>query len=172
MTCSTDQTIKFYDPVSASYELTDPSNHPHALQRPGYYKPLVSEKTRSNVTLKEVKRIYTDSGTSCFALRCLNLQGIAVDERRPELRSQVEWIVAMKMGRRKYLPLSAAEKEKGEKEEEHFMQEVFISGYGVERIQIEVPALHVDDVVPPYVLKECEELAAARRRRLADAFRK
>jgi Ca2+-binding EF-hand superfamily protein len=30
VTASTDQTIKFFDPVSTSYELTDASNNPHA----------------------------------------------------------------------------------------------------------------------------------------------
>ena len=27
---STDQTIRFFDPISVSYELTDPNNIPHA----------------------------------------------------------------------------------------------------------------------------------------------
>jgi WD40 repeat protein len=30
VTASMDQTIKFFDPVSKSYELTDPNNNPHA----------------------------------------------------------------------------------------------------------------------------------------------
>lgn len=46
----------------------------------------------------------------------------------------------------------------------------FLCGYGIERVQIEVPALHHDDIVPPFVLKECEELVLARRRRLVAAF--
>ena len=37
-------------------------------------------------------------------------------------------------------------------------------------MQIEVPALHHDDIVPPFVLKECEELVTARRRKLVAAF--
>ena len=44
-TASTDQTIKFFDPVSTSYELTDPSNNPHAQMRPGHYRPLKREQT-------------------------------------------------------------------------------------------------------------------------------
>jgi len=39
-------------------------------------------------------------------------------------------------------------------------------------VQIEVPALHHDDVVPPYVLKECEELVTARRRKILSAFQR
>lgn len=27
---STDQTVRFWDPAAVAYELTDPSNHPHA----------------------------------------------------------------------------------------------------------------------------------------------
>jgi len=73
---STDQTIRFFDPVSTSYELTDSSNIPHAMQRPGYYRPLVNETTKGNITFKEVKRIYTGTDTSCYSLRCLNIANI------------------------------------------------------------------------------------------------
>ena len=59
VTSSVDQTIRFWDPIIVSYELTDPSNNPHALMKPGYYTPLKKETTKSNVTFKEVKRIYT-----------------------------------------------------------------------------------------------------------------
>jgi hypothetical protein len=99
VTASTDQTIKFFDPVSTSYELTDPSNNPHAQMRPGHYGPLQREKTRSNVTFKEVKRIYTGSDTSCFALRCLGIPNIAADPQNPDLKSQMEWLVALKLGK-------------------------------------------------------------------------
>ncbi len=59
VTSSVDQTIRFWDPISVSYELTDPANNPHVLMKPGYYTPLKKEATKSNVTFKEVKRIYT-----------------------------------------------------------------------------------------------------------------
>ena len=39
----------------------------------------------------------------------------------------------------------------------------FVCGYGIERVKIEVPALHHDDIEPPHVVKECEELVAQRR---------
>lgn len=48
----------------------------------------------------------------------------------------------------------------------------FICGYGIERIKIEVPAKHLDDVVPPYVMHECEELVKQRRRKIVTAFQK
>lgn len=79
VTTSTDQTIKFFDPISKSYDLTDASNNPHAQMRPGHYLPLLKEKTRSNITFKEVKRIYTSNDTSCFAIRNLHIQGIVAN---------------------------------------------------------------------------------------------
>ena len=45
-----------------------------------------------------------------------------------------------------------------------------ITGYGIERVKIEVPALHHDDIVPPFVLKEAEELIQHRRRKLVAQF--
>ena len=159
VTASTDQTIKFFDPVSTSYELTDPSNNPHAEMRPGHYRPLKRELTKSNVTFKEVKRIYTGSDTSCFSLRCLHIPNIACDPERPELKSQIEWLVALNLG-------------KPQSQQSRNTQVGFICGYGIERVQIEVPALHHDDVVPPFVIKECEELVTARRRRVVSCFQR
>ena len=46
----------------------------------------------------------------------------------------------------------------------------FVCGYGIERVKIEVPALHHDDIVPPPVIKECEALVASRRVQLVTAF--
>lgn len=76
---STDQTIRFFDPVSKSAELTDPNNIPHAQQKPGYYKPLTKETTRSNITFKEIKRIYTGTDTSCYSIKCLNISNIHLE---------------------------------------------------------------------------------------------
>ena len=125
--------------------------------RPGHYRPLQREQTRSNVTFKEVKRIYTGSDTSCYALRCLSIPNIAADPRNPELKSQVEWLVALKLGKPQW-------------QQSRNTQVGFICGYGIERVQIAVPALHHDDIVPPFILKECEELVTARRRKLVATF--
>jgi WD40 repeat protein len=48
VTAGMDQTIRFWDPVQMAFELTDPSNNPHAQMKPGYYKPLQAEQTKSN----------------------------------------------------------------------------------------------------------------------------
>jgi len=46
----------------------------------------------------------------------------------------------------------------------------FICSYELERVRIEVPAVHVDTMLPPHVLRECEDLISSRRKRLVTAF--
>ncbi len=84
---STDQTIRVFAPVARSYELSDPKNIPHAQFRPGYYQPLKSEKTKTNDTFKEVKRIYCGNDSVCYALRCLNISNIILDSNNPQFKS-------------------------------------------------------------------------------------
>jgi hypothetical protein len=140
-----------------SYELTDPSNIPHAMQRPGYYRPLVKETTKGNVTFKEVRRIFTGTDTSCYSLRCLNISNVLIDTQNPDLKSQIEWVVGLKLGRPTF---------QGKRN----TQNGFVCGYGIERVRIEVPALHHDDIPPPSVMRECEDLVSVRRRRIVTAF--
>lgn len=85
--------------MSVAYELTDPNNIPHAMQRPGYYRPLAKELTKGNVTFKEVKRIYTGTDTSCYSLRCLNISNVLLDTSNPDLKSQIEWVVGLKLAK-------------------------------------------------------------------------
>lgn len=40
----------------------------------------------------------------------------------------------------------------------------------MERVKVEVPALHLDDIVPPQVMRECEDLVGVRRRRIVTSF--
>ena len=94
-----DQTIRFWDPVSVSFELTDPANIPHAMQRPGYYRPLAKETTKNNITFKEVKRIYTGTDSSCYSLRCLNISKVHIDPSNPDIKSQIEWLIGLKLGK-------------------------------------------------------------------------
>jgi len=49
--------------------------------RPGYYKPLQKETTKNNITLREVKRIYTGNDTICFGLNAMNIKGIPIDPK-------------------------------------------------------------------------------------------
>ena len=80
VTCSTDQTVRFFDPVAQAMELTDHKNIPHAQFRPGYFRSLNKETTKMNTTFKEVKRIYMGTDSSCFALRSLCLSNIHLDQ--------------------------------------------------------------------------------------------
>lgn len=118
--------------------------------KPGYYKPMKPEATKSNVSFKEVKRIYTESDTVCYALRNLTIQNIILNPKSPEVKSMIEWLVCLKLSKPSVL----------QHEQAKAAQMGFVCGYGIERVKIEVPALHHDDIVPPYVVKECEELIA------------
>jgi hypothetical protein len=157
VTASSDQTIKFFDPVSKAYELTDPSNNPHVARKPGHYMPLKKETTRNNITFKEVKRIYTGSDVSCYSLRSLVISGISVDPKS-SMKQSIEWLVALKLGN--------AETQSQERSNALGI----ITGYGIERVKIEVPALHHDDIVPPFVIKECEEMITNRRKKVMARF--
>lgn len=84
-----------------------------------------------------------------------------MNSSQPDIKSQIEWLVCLKMA--KSSPAVMSESSKG-------AQMGFVCGYGVERVKIEVPALHHDDIVPPYVVKECEELIQQRRRKVVSAF--
>lgn len=128
--------------------------------KPGYYKPLQNEKTKSNATFKEVKRIYTGNDMNCFVLRALCLNNIILNSQQPNVKSQIEWLVCLKNLKQSGINNDVAK-----------MNRVgIVTGYGIERVKIEVPAKHHDDIVPPHVIKECEELVELRRRKLVTAF--
>ena len=63
-----DKLIKFWDPVSTPYTLSDPQNAPHVLLKPGYYQSMKHETTKSNHTFKEVNSIFTGNESTCMAL--------------------------------------------------------------------------------------------------------
>lgn len=65
--------------------------------KPGYYKAMETESTKKNITFKEVKRIYTGSETVCFSLRTLNISNIILNPAMPELKSQIEWLLCLKL---------------------------------------------------------------------------
>ena len=129
--------------------------------KPGYYKPMEEEKTKKNTTFKEVKRIYTGSETSCYSLRSLNISNIILNPSAPEVKSQIEWLLCLKLAKP---PVSTNQ------DLARSSQMGFVCGYGIERVKIEVPALHHDDIEPPHIMKECEELVAQRRQKLVTAF--
>lgn len=67
--------------------------------KPGYYKAMEQESTKKNTTFKEVKRIYTGSETICFALRTLNISNIIMNPKTPEVKSQIEWLLCLKLAK-------------------------------------------------------------------------
>ena len=162
VTAGMDQTIRFWDPVSTSCELTDPQNNPHAQMKPGYYKPLKQEQTKSNATFKEVKRIYTGNDMNCYVLRSLCINNVILNASQPGVKSQIEWLVCLKNPKQSGISNEIIKKNRIG----------IITGYGIERVKIEIPAKHLDDIVPPHVVKECEELVEQRRRKIVTAFQK
>ena len=71
-----------------------------------------------------------------------------LNSQQPDIKSQIEWLICLKN------PVqNSINKEQMKKN-----RVGIICGYGIERVKIEIPAKHVDDIVPPYVMKECEEL--------------
>lgn len=80
-----------------------------------------------------------------------------MDQKNPDFKSAIEWLVCLKLGKPQKI---------GKKNQ----QSGFLAGHGIERIKIQVPAIHHDDVVPVHVLQECEDLVSQRRRRLISTF--
>ena len=156
---STDQTIRFFDPVAAPYSLTEPRNFALVPSKPGNYKPIQEESTKSNPTFNEVRRIYTAPMTS-YKLQPLNLintsGGVKIGDKNRKAGS-IEWLVALKLS-----PNSFAGSSK--------QTQGVISGYGIERIKLMVPAARHDDIVPEAVHKECEEEAQDKRKKSVIAF--
>ena len=120
-----------------------------------------SEHTKKNVSFREVKRIYTGSETVCYALRTLNISNIILTPSAPEVKSQVEWLLCLKLAKP---PVSV------QQDLARSAQMGSVCGYAIERVKLEVPALHHDDIEPPHVMKECEQLVAQRRQKLVTAF--
>lgn len=120
------------------------------------------EKTKSNASFKEVKRIYTGENTICYGIRTLFMNNIILNSDQPNFKSQIEWLVCVKNPK---APSSGVTSDKKKRM-------CIVSGYCVERIKIEVPALHVDDIVPIEIIKECEELVKSRRLKIVTAFQK
>lgn len=47
--------------------------------KPGYYEPLKPERTKTNTTFNEVKRIYCGNETNTYALRTLNINNVILN---------------------------------------------------------------------------------------------
>ncbi len=160
-TTSTDQTIKLFDPTSAPYPLSEPRQFPIVASRPGAYVPLPAESTATNASFREVKRINTAPST-CYKLQTLDFvtatsaSGLGKTSTR-ESGGSIEWLVALRL-----LPAHVI----GNKKE----IQGAISGHGIERVRLSVPAIRHDDPVPEKVYQECENDAQERRKKAMIAF--
>jgi len=110
-----------------------------------------------------VKRIYCGNDTNCYALRTLNISQIILNPTQPEIKSQIEWLVCLNNPEQKHVI---------DKEIQKKQRAGIIKGYGIERIKIDIPAKHVDDIVPLYIMRDCEDLIKQRRLKIVTAFQK
>jgi len=157
-TASTDQTIRFFDPTAASFSLSEPRQFPVVATKPGYYVPLDQEGTATNPTFKEVRRIYTAPMTA-YKLQALSLvhNGSSKSDKVQTKAASIEWLVALKIA-----PGSSVSSQK--------QSQATISGYGIERIKLMVPAIRHDDPIPEAIHQECENEAQDRRKKAVVAF--
>jgi WD40 repeat protein len=99
VTSSMDQTIKLWDPVAKTHSLTVPANNPHAQQRPGYYKPIKTETTKTNMPYNLVQTIYTAADTVCFALKAMKIDNLVLNSKVPEVKNVLEWLISLKLAK-------------------------------------------------------------------------
>ena len=161
-TCSTDQTVRLFDPIAAPYDLSQ-SARPLHMTKPGYYTSLNAEGTQKNPCFGEIKRIYMGDSV-CYQLRYLNLRSSGakgvLDKLGGDisLGQSVEWLVGLKLNKPEVF--GTRKQSQG-----------FITGFGVERMKLEVPAIRHDDPVPKHIFDECMDLMTQRRVKAATAFR-
>ena len=162
-TCSTDQTIRLFDPISSSVSLTGPLQIPIVQTKPGYYDYLPQETTNSNRSFREIKRINI-APTTCYKLQVLELTANAPSRQETEnskkteaAAGSIEWLVALKL-----TPPQAVGMKK--------QSLGIISGYGMERVKLRVPAIRVDDPVPEEVYQDCESEIQERRKKAVILF--
>jgi hypothetical protein len=74
------------------------------------------------------------------------ISNIVINKENPEQKSILEWLICLKVA-----GMSPIVGEQSKK-----TQLGFITGYGIERVPIEIPALHLDDLVPNHIMKECK----------------
>ena len=140
VTTSTDRTIKFFDPTASPYDLVNLSQFLGNRSNP-------VEKTATNPSFGEVRRIYTHPAT-CYKLHVLNL-----NSNQPS--TNIEWLIGLKFLDQPLLGKNL---------------EGLITGYGVERVRLKVPAIRHDDPIPSSVYQNCANAIEIRRKKAIVAF--
>jgi len=145
VTSSMDQTIKFFDPTANPYLLSEPHQFPVTSCNTAH----TQENTLTNEPFSEVKRIYTAPST-CYKLQILNITGKSAAQ-------SIEWLAALKLS-----PIDYANTRKS--------LQGSLSGYGIERVKLKIPAVRHDDPVPSGVFQECESAVAEKRKKAVVTF--
>lgn len=159
---SADQTIRFFDPVARPHLLTDPQQFPEVAKKIGDRFPRKQEFTETNVKFSEVKRIYL-SPSSCYKMQVLSVTASGTSKKAKELgegkiqSGKIEWLVAMKLT------------------EAHGMGTIkqvqgSLTGFGIERVKLTIPAVRHDDPIPDEIKKECEGEVEVRRKKATIVF--
>ena len=159
---SMDQTIRFFDPVARPYSLADPQQFPEAVRKLGDRFPRKQEFTETNIKFSEVKRIYL-SPSSCYKMQVLSVTASGTSKKAKELgegkiqSGKIEWLVAMKLSETH--GMGAIKQVQGS-----------LTGFGIERVKLIIPAVRHDDPVPDEIKKQCESDVEVRRKKAIIIF--
>ena len=150
-----DRTIKFWDPTARPYNLKQSKDHSISKFTQEVYTQIEEQLTKSNQSFGEVKRIYTGDQIcyklSSFVMK-LPVSNFSKDSGSSGKQVFFEMLLILNLGKSQLTAKTS--KTPG-----------MIKGYSVNRLQIEVPASRVDDVIPRKYFKELEELCIERRKK-------
>lgn len=155
VTTSADKTIKIWDPVSRPYSLKHPKDISFVRQKPGIYDIAPEQSTISNAEFSEIKRIYTGEQTchklavGTFRIPIVNTQN---EQNLTGRQAHLEMLMALCLSKPQLT--NKTMKSAG-----------VIKGYSVDRLEMEIPANRVDDVIPRKYYKELEDLCLERRKK-------
>ena len=90
----------------------------------------------------------------------MKIDNLVLNPKVPEVKNILEWLITLKLA--KLSPILGDQSKQS--------QIGFISGIGIERLQIEVPAVNHDDTVPNHIMAECKEFVEQRRQQLRASF--
>lgn len=155
VTTSSDKTIKVWDPVARPYSLKHPKDLSLIRQKPGVYEPAPHQVTISNQKFSEIKRIYTGDQTcnklttATFRIPILNNMN---DQSFSGKQATLEMLLVLCQSK----PTLTGQTMKSAGT---------IKGYSIDRLELEIPANRVDDVIPRKYYKELEDLCLERRKK-------
>ena len=155
VSASVDKTIKVWDPVARPYSLKHPKNVSFIREKPGIYGVAKEQETTTNQKFTEVKRIYTGDQTchklttAAFRIPITNMAG---DANFTGKHANLEMLLALCLSK----PQLTGQTMKSTG---------LIKGYSIDRLELEIPANRVDDVIPRKYYKELEDLCLERRKK-------